>query len=49
MEEAKKKVMLSGIQPRNFNITPNGKYLLAACRDSKPCCPCATWRLSPEE
>ena len=24
----------SGIHPRNFNITPNGKYLLCACRDS---------------
>ncbi len=24
----------TGIHPRNFNITPNGKYLLAACRDS---------------
>lgn len=25
---------LTGIHPRNFIITPNGKYLLAACRDS---------------
>lgn len=24
----------TGIHPRNFNITPNGRYLLAACRDS---------------
>lgn len=24
----------SGIHPRNFVITPNGKYLLCACRDS---------------
>lgn len=24
----------TGIHPRHFNITPNGKYLLAACRDS---------------
>jgi len=24
----------TGIHPRNFNITPNGKYLLVACRDS---------------
>ncbi|MFA6812861.1 MAG: lactonase family protein, partial [Bacteroidaceae bacterium] len=24
----------TGIYPRNFNITPNGKYLLVACRDS---------------
>jgi len=24
---------LTGIHPRNFNITPNGKYLLCACRD----------------
>lgn len=24
----------TGIHPRNFMITPNGKYLLAACRDS---------------
>ncbi|MCI1647693.1 MAG: lactonase family protein [Bacteroides sp.] len=24
----------TGIHTRNFNITPNGKYLLAACRDS---------------
>lgn len=25
---------LTGGHPRNFNITPNGKYLLVACRDS---------------
>lgn len=25
---------LTGIHPRNFAITPNGKFLLAACRDS---------------
>jgi 6-phosphogluconolactonase (cycloisomerase 2 family) len=24
----------TGIHPRNFNITPNGKFLLCACRDS---------------
>ena len=24
----------NGIHPRNFGITPNGKYLLCACRDS---------------
>ena len=24
----------TGLHPRHFNITPNGKYLLAACRDS---------------
>jgi len=24
---------LTGIHPRNFNITPNGRYLLCACRD----------------
>ncbi len=24
----------TGIHPRNFTITPNGKFLLAACRDS---------------
>lgn len=24
----------TGVHPRNFNITPNGKYLLVACRDS---------------
>lgn len=24
----------TGIHPRHFNITPNGKFLLAACRDS---------------
>lgn len=25
---------LTGIHPRNFEITPNGKYLLCACRDT---------------
>ena len=25
---------LTGIHPRNFTITPNGKYLLVACRDT---------------
>ena len=25
---------LTGVHPRNFIITPNGKYLLCACRDS---------------
>ena len=25
---------LTGIHPRNFAITPNGKYILVACRDS---------------
>lgn len=25
---------LTGIHPRNFNITPNDRYLLCACRDS---------------
>ncbi|KAA6311841.1 6-phosphogluconolactonase, partial [termite gut metagenome] len=25
---------LTGIHPRNFNITPNGKFLLVACRNS---------------
>lgn len=25
---------LTGLHPRHFNITPNGKYLLVACRDS---------------
>lgn len=25
---------LTGVHPRNFNITPNGRYLLCACRDS---------------
>ena len=24
---------LTGLHPRNFAITPNGKYLLVACRD----------------
>ena len=31
---AKAGYQLTGIHPRNFIITPNGKYLLAACRDS---------------
>lgn len=31
---AKVSYQLTGIHPRHFNITPNGKYLLAACRDS---------------
>lgn len=31
---AKVGYQLTGIHPRNFIITPNGKYLLAACRDS---------------
>lgn len=31
---AKVGYQLTGIHPRNFNITPNGKYLLVACRDS---------------
>lgn len=31
---AKVAYQLTGIHPRNFNITPNGKYLLVACRDS---------------
>lgn len=26
--------LLTGLHPRNFNITPNGDYLLVACRDS---------------
>ncbi len=26
--------MNTGIHPRNFNITPNGRFLLCACRDS---------------
>lgn len=26
---------LTGIHPRNFNMTPNGKFLLVACRDSQ--------------
>ena len=30
----KKGFIETGIHPRNFNITPNGKYLLCACRDS---------------
>ena len=25
---------LTGVHPRNFVITPNGKFLLCACRDS---------------
>ena len=25
---------LTGVHPRNFAITPNGKYLLVACRDN---------------
>lgn len=25
---------LSGVHPRQFNITPNGRYLLCSCRDS---------------
>lgn len=31
---AKVGYQLTGIHPRNFNITPNGKYVLVACRDS---------------
>jgi len=31
---AKVGYQLTGIHPRNFNITPNGRYLLCACRDS---------------
>ena len=31
---AKVGYQLTGIHPRNFIIPPNGKYLLAACRDS---------------
>ena len=31
---AKVDYQLTGVHPRNFNITPNGKYLLVACRDS---------------
>ena len=30
----KKGFVNTGIHPRNFNITPNGKYLICACRDS---------------
>lgn len=26
---------LTGIHPRNFNITPNGRFLLVACRDTE--------------
>ena len=29
-----KAYQLTGPHPRNFNITPNGKYLLVACRDN---------------
>lgn len=25
---------MTGVHPRNFNISPNGKYLLCACRDT---------------
>lgn len=31
---AKVGYQLTGIHPRNFNITPNGKYLLVGCRDN---------------
>lgn len=31
---AKVAYQLTGIHPRNFTITPNGKFLLVACRDS---------------
>lgn len=31
---AKVAYQLTGIHPRNFAITPNGKFLLVACRDS---------------
>lgn len=30
----KKSFVKTGIHPRNFNITPNGKFLICACRDS---------------
>ena len=30
----KKGFVKTGIHPRNFNITPNGKYLICTCRDS---------------
>lgn len=30
----KKGFVKTGIHPRNFNITPNGKFLICACRDS---------------
>ena len=31
---AKVGYQLTGLHPRHFNITPNGKFLLVACRDS---------------
>lgn len=31
---AKVGYQLTGVHPRNFTITPNGKFLLVACRDS---------------
>lgn len=31
---ALKGYQLTGLHPRHFNLTPNGKYLLVACRDS---------------
>lgn len=31
---AKVGYQLTGLHPRNFSITPNGRYLLVACRDS---------------
>lgn len=30
----RKGYQLTGLHPRNFNITPNGRFLLCACRDS---------------
>lgn len=33
-ELSKKGYQPTGIHPRNFNLTPNGRYLLVACRDS---------------
>ena len=33
-ELTKSGYMNTGLHPRNFNITPNGKFLLCACRDS---------------
>ena len=30
----KKSFVKTGIHPRNFNITPNGKFLICTCRDS---------------
>ena len=30
----KKGFVETGLHPRNFNITPNGKFLICACRDS---------------